>query len=72
VIRARAGGIARAALPILLLCFHFDSSTGRYTLAVTKILRLMGLLTVALIATLVLVLTLTNRPGHASIRGPRT
>jgi len=70
VIRARAGGIARAALPILLLCFHFDSSTGRYTLAITKILRLLGLLTVALIAALVLVLShspaksrISPRPG---------
>jgi protein SCO1/2 len=61
ILRAREGGIARAALPILLLCFHFDSSTGRYTLAITKILRLAGLLTVALIAGLVLILALTNR-----------
>jgi protein SCO1/2 len=56
-IRARAGGIARAALPILLLCFHFDSRTGRYTLAITKVLRLMALLTVAGILGLLLVLS---------------
>jgi protein SCO1/2 len=61
VIRARAGGIARAALPILLLCFHFDSTTGRYTLAITKVLRLMGLLTVAVIAGLVIVLSRSPR-----------
>jgi len=71
VIRARAGGIARAALPLLLLCFHFDSSTGRYTLAITKILRLMGLFTVAAILGLVLVLShspakslIPPRPGQ--------
>ena len=46
VLRARGGGIARAALPVLLLCFHFDSTTGRYTLAIEKLLRLMGALTV--------------------------
>lgn len=40
VLRARSGGIARAALPILLLCFHFDAATGRYTLAIMRILRL--------------------------------
>jgi protein SCO1/2 len=61
LVRARSGGIARAALPILLLCFHFDSSTGRYTLAVTKVLRLAGILTVITIA--LLVLALSRKPG---------
>lgn len=46
VVRARDGGIAKAALPVLLLCFHFDPTTGRYTLAITKVLQLGGLLTV--------------------------
>ncbi len=56
VLRAGDGGIARAALPILLLCFHFDSTTGRYTLAVMKLLRLLGGLTVMTILGLVFVL----------------
>ncbi len=56
VLRAGDGGIARAALPILLLCFHFDSTTGRYTLAVMKLLRLLGALTVVTIGGLFLVL----------------
>jgi protein SCO1/2 len=46
LIRARSGGIARAALPILLLCFHYDAATGRYTLVIMKLLRLMGALTI--------------------------
>lgn len=46
LIRARSGGIAKAALPILLLCFHYDASTGRYTLVIMKLLRLMGGLTI--------------------------
>ena len=46
VLRAGAGGVAQASLPILLLCFHFDSTTGRYTLAVEKVLRLMAGVTV--------------------------
>lgn len=40
VLRARSGGIAHAALPILLLCFHFDATTGRYTLEIMRIVRL--------------------------------
>lgn len=46
VTQAGKGGIERAAAPILLLCFHFDPSTGRYTLAITKVLQFAGLLTV--------------------------
>lgn len=34
------------AQPILLLCFHFDPTTGRYTVAVIKLLRLAAALTV--------------------------
>jgi protein SCO1/2 len=56
VTRAGAGGIAKAVLPVLLLCFHFDSTTGRYTLAIVKVLRLMGAITVLSIAALLLVL----------------
>lgn len=46
VTRAGDGGIAKAALPVLLLCFHYDPATGRYTLAVTRLLQLAGALTV--------------------------
>ena len=42
VTRAGEGGVAKAALPVLLLCFHFDPTTGRYTLAVTRLLQLAG------------------------------
>ncbi len=56
LVRARDGGIARAALPILLVCFHYDATTGRYSLAVVKLLRLAGGLTVAMIVVLLLLL----------------
>ncbi len=46
VARADAGGLATIASPVLLLCFHFDPTTGRYTLAIIKLLRLAGVLTV--------------------------
>ena len=42
LLRAGEGGIGQASLPILLLCFHFDSTTGRYTFAIEKALRLGG------------------------------
>lgn len=56
ILRARSGGIAKAALPVLLLCFHFDSVTGRYTLEIFKVLRLAGYLTVVTLAMLLWVL----------------
>ena len=46
VTRAERGGVARAALPVLLLCFHYDATTGKYTLAILKLLRLAAVITV--------------------------
>lgn len=43
--RARQG-VSALAQPILLFCFHFDATTGRYTLSVLKVLRLAAALTV--------------------------
>jgi protein SCO1/2 len=50
----RSGGIMQQ---ILLLCFHYDPQTGRYSLAIVKALRIAGILTVAAIALLVLLLS---------------
>ena len=46
VTRAEVGSIAAAALPVLLLCYHYDPQTGRYTLAIMKLLRLAAAITV--------------------------
>ena len=46
ITRAGAGSVEKAALPVLLLCFHFDPQTGRYTLAVMRLLQIGGVLTV--------------------------
>ena len=47
---ARARTIADAAAsPLLLLCFHFDATTGRYSLEVLKLLRLGAVLTVLML-----------------------
>jgi len=55
VTRAQWGSIAAAALPVLLLCYHFDPTTGRYTLAILKLLDLAaGITVVTLVGTLFL------------------
>lgn len=46
LLRAASGGIAAPPSPIVLLCFHFDQLTGRYSLAIEKVLRLMAVFTV--------------------------
>lgn len=40
--RAASGKIAAPASPVLLLCFDFDPSTGRYSFAIVKVLRLLA------------------------------
>jgi protein SCO1/2 len=54
--RARDGSIGQRASPILLLCFHYDPATGRYTLAIMKVLRLMGVLAVLTVGGMMLLL----------------
>jgi protein SCO1/2 len=41
-----AKGLTARALPILLLCFHYDAATGRYTLAIVRILQLAAVITI--------------------------
>jgi protein SCO1 len=50
VMRAKSGSLAPPASPVLLLCFDYDAATGRYTLAIMKLLRLAAIITVAAIA----------------------
>jgi len=50
VTRADRGSVAAASLPVLLLCFHYDPVTGRYTLAIMKLLRLAAAITVVTVA----------------------
>jgi protein SCO1/2 len=61
VIRASSGGVEQAVQPVLLLCFHFDPTTGRYSLAIMKLLRLTGLLTVLTVLGVLLVLRRRER-----------
>lgn len=42
---ADRGTIRAAVVPVLLLCFHYDTTTGRYTLSILKLLKLAAALT---------------------------
>jgi protein SCO1/2 len=48
--RAASGTIAEAGSPLLLICFHFDATTGRYSLEILKVLRLGGIVAVLTVA----------------------
>ena len=59
---ARTGALPDTGL-IRLLCFHFDPATGRYTLAIEKLLRIAAAATVGIGA---LVLWRAHRAGRAA------
>ncbi len=48
--RGRPTASRARALPILLLCFHYDPTTGRYTLAILRVLQLGAAITVMVVA----------------------
>jgi protein SCO1 len=59
-----ANGLTARALPILLLCFHYDPATGRYTLAILRVLQLGAAITVMVVAgTVMLALRRERRSG---------
>jgi protein SCO1 len=64
VTRADLGTIAAAALPVMLLCYHYDPQTGRYTLSILKLLRLAAVITVLTIAGM-LYLAFRRERNHA-------
>jgi protein SCO1/2 len=66
VTRANRGTVAAAALPILLLCYNYDESTGRYSLAIMKLLRLAGAITVLTLGTTLFLAFRRTRSGGAA------
>jgi protein SCO1/2 len=58
-----ANGVTARALPILLLCFHYDPTTGRYTLAILRVLQLGAAITILAVGgTVLLALRRERRP----------
>ena len=52
----------------LLYCYHYDLTTGRYSLAIMRVVQLAGAATVFSIGTLIFVLTRRDRSGRAAGR----
>jgi len=52
---------------VLLFCFHYDATQGRYTLTIINVLKVAGCLTVVLLAGLVFVLMRNDRKQNARV-----
>jgi protein SCO1 len=54
LVQASQGRIGSPADQLLLLCYHYDAETGRYTASIMSLVRLFGAVTLVAIAVLVL------------------
>ena len=64
LVESGQGRIGSAVEELLLYCFNYDPTTGRYGWAVMTLVRLGGLLTVA--AVLIFVVVMRRREGRGS------
>jgi protein SCO1/2 len=62
LVEASAGRIGTPVDQLLLLCYHYDPVTGRYTGLITTLLRLAALVTALAVVALILLLS-RRRPG---------
>ena len=56
LIRARAGQIGSPIGRLLLLCYDYDAATGKYTLSILRLTRILGTATVAALGTFLFVM----------------
>jgi protein SCO1/2 len=63
LVDASAGRIGSAVDRMLLYCYHYDPVTGRYSLAVMNLIRLLGVGTVAAIALFIVLMLRRERRG---------
>jgi protein SCO1/2 len=61
LVEASAGRIGSAVARIMLLCYDYDAAAGKYTLAIMRVTRWLGSLTVVLLAAFVLFLRRVER-----------
>lgn len=71
LVEASQNKIGSLAERLLLLCFHYDPNTGRYTLAIRRVLQIGGMGTIAALAVMIFVLGRKKPgPGAAASRTP--
>ena len=67
LVEASSGRIGTPVDKVLLYCYHYDPATGKYSLVVLNVMRLGGIVTVALLGAFLLVMWRQEKkgvPGH--------
>jgi protein SCO1/2 len=62
--RARAGRVGSPIGRLLLLCYDYDAATGKYTLSILRLLRVLGIATVVALGTFLFVMIRRERRQH--------
>ncbi len=61
LVEASGGKVGRLVDQLMLLCYHFDPTTGAYTVTIMRVLRVAGIAAVAAIAAIICGLLLVER-----------
>ena len=69
LIEASANRIGSPIDQLLLFCYHYDPTTGKYSLLVTNIIRLGGVATVLALATFIVVMLRRDRKLNLQAKG---
>ena len=69
--RAAAGQIGSPISRLLLFCYDYDAATGKYTLAIVRIMRICGTLTAVSLGTYLLLMFRRERAVRAADQVPR-
>ncbi|MCK6446778.1 MAG: SCO family protein [Planctomycetes bacterium] len=68
LVEAGDGKVGSLVDQVLMMCFHYDPATGRYTLAVMTVVRILGVLTVLAIGSFVVRHWVRESKGAGSVR----
>ena len=72
IVEASAGKVGTPVDSLLLYCYHYDPMTGRYGLAIMRVMRLAGATTVlALVAFIAIMLRREKAGGRPAVRSVR-
>jgi protein SCO1/2 len=58
---ASAGKVGSPVARVLLFCYDYDAATGRYTLAIVRLLRTLGVITALAVGSFVAMMLLRDR-----------
>ena len=70
LVEASAGKVGSRVDSLLLYCYHYDPTTGRYGIAIMRTIRLAGVATILALASFIVIML--RREGRTSHLAPRT